>query len=67
MAYFPFGGGGRFCIGDRFAWMEGVLMLATILQRWRLALPDPAQAELPLTPKFTMRPQSGVGIRVEVR
>ena len=32
-AYFPFGGGGRQCIGESFAWMEGVLILATIAQQ----------------------------------
>ena len=29
-AYFPFGGGARQCIGEHFAWMELVLMVATI-------------------------------------
>ena len=35
-AYFPFGGGTRVCIGEPFAWMEGILVLATLAQRWRL-------------------------------
>lgn len=39
-AYFPFGGGPRRCIGDGFASMEGVLVLATLASRWRLRL-DP--------------------------
>jgi cytochrome P450 len=29
-AYFPFGGGNHMCIGEGFAWMEGVLVLVTI-------------------------------------
>jgi cytochrome P450 len=61
--YFPFGGGRRQCIGEGFAWMEGVLSLATIAQRWRLHfLPDyPAipQAKITLRPKhpMMMRPE----------
>jgi len=56
--YFPFGGGGRQCIGEGFAWMEGVLSLASIAQRWRLRFvptyPVVAQAKITLRPKFPM-------------
>jgi cytochrome P450 len=37
-SYFPFGGGTRMCIGDQFAWTEGMLLLATLAQRWRAEL-----------------------------
>ncbi len=67
MAYLPFGGGARFCIGDRFAWTEGVLMLATLLQNWHLRLPDPTVEALPLTPKFTLRPSGPVPVVMERR
>jgi cytochrome P450 len=56
--YFPFGGGGRQCIGEGFAWMEGVLSLATIAQKWRLKFvptyPVVAQAKITLRPKYPM-------------
>jgi cytochrome P450 len=56
--YFPFGGGGRQCIGEGFAWMEGVLALATIAQRWRLHFvpkyPIVPQARITLRPKFPL-------------
>jgi len=56
--YFPFGGGRRQCIGEGFAWMEGVLSLATIAQRWKLSFlgryPVIPQAKITLRPKFPM-------------
>ncbi len=35
-AYYPFGGGGRQCIGNSFAMIEATLILATLAQRYRL-------------------------------
>jgi cytochrome P450 len=62
-AYFPFGGGGRQCIGESFAWMEGVLLLATIAQKWRLRLlPD---QQIDVQPKITLRPKYPIHMRVE--
>jgi len=45
-SYFPFGGGPRRCIGEGFAYMEGVLVLATLASRWKLCLTsrDPVEA-----------------------
>jgi cytochrome P450 len=57
-AYFPFGGGGRQCIGESFAWMEATLALATIAQRWRLELVPGQRIEL--QPKITLRPKDGI-------
>jgi cytochrome P450 len=59
-AYFPFGGGGRQCIGESFAMMEATLALATIAQRWRLAL-VPGQTIEP-QPKITLRPKGGIRV-----
>jgi cytochrome P450 len=57
-AYFPFGGGPRQCIGNGFATMEAVLLLATIAQRFRLSL-APGQRITP-TPYVTLRPEPGI-------
>ena len=35
-SYFPFGAGARRCIGESFAWMEGILLIATLARRWRM-------------------------------
>jgi cytochrome P450 len=41
-AYFPFGGGPRVCIGNGFAMLEAVLLLATFGQHYRFTLePEP--------------------------
>jgi cytochrome P450 len=56
--YFPFGGGARVCIGERFAWMEGVLILATIAQKWKLRLAEGQRVE-PL-PLITLRTKYGM-------
>lgn len=64
-SYFPFGGGPRLCIGEPFAWMEGVLVTATIAQRWRMRLAA-GQAVEPL-PLVTLRPKHGMRMRLERR
>lgn len=64
-AYFPFGGGARVCIGEHFAWMEGVLLLATLAQRWRLRLkPGHPVAYRPL---LTLRAKYGMQMIAESR
>jgi cytochrome P450 len=62
--YIPFGGGPRICIGERFAMMEAVLVLAVMLQRWRLEMagPDPVPF-----PSITLRPEGGPVMRVRSR
>jgi len=64
-SYFPFGAGARQCIGEAFAWMEGVLLLATIAQKWRLHL-VPAQRVEP-QPLITLRPKYGMRMQLEKR
>src|SRR5205814_7289712 len=57
-SYFPFGGGPRVCIGEQFAWMEGVLLIATIAQGWKMRL-APDQIVEP-KPMITLRPRYGM-------
>ena len=63
--YFPFGGGIRRCIGEGFAWLEGVLLLATLGRHWRLrVVPD---YQLSLQPRITLRPKNGLPVTLERR
>ena len=62
-AYFPFGGGPRICIGNSFAQMEAVLLLAAIAQQFRLTLQPDAQM-VPLA-SMTLRPKHGVPVQLE--
>jgi cytochrome P450 len=64
-AYLPFGAGPRVCIGEPFARMEGVLVLASIARRWRLRL-DPA-IPVEMQAVVTLRPRSGIRMRLEPR
>ena len=62
-AFFPFGAGSRSCIGESFAWMEGVLVLATLCRRWRMRLD---QEGFPaMEPRITLRPRGHVWMRAE--
>ena len=60
-AYFPFGGGGRVCIGRKLAMMEGALIIARILQAFRLNLVPGQRIEI--EPMITLRPSGNVGGR----
>jgi cytochrome P450 len=64
-SYFPFGGGPRICIGESFAWMEAILLLATISQRWRPRFVPEVRVEL--QPLLTLRPKNGMPMRLERR
>lgn len=58
-AYFPFGGGSRLCIGEAFAWTEGVLALAIMARRWEAELlpnhPIAMEAAVTMRPRYGLR------------
>ena len=64
-AYFPFGGGPRLCIGEQFAWMEGILIIVGLAQKFRLRL-VPGHKVMP-QPLITLRPKYGMKMTVERR
>lgn len=57
-AYFPFSAGDRHCIGEGFAWQEALLILATLVERWRFEL-VPGQTIRP-RPSVTLRPDGPI-------
>ncbi len=60
--YFPFGCGTRVCIGEQFAWLEGVLLLATLAQEWSPEL-LPGES-LAAAPSVTLRPAGPLRMKV---
>jgi len=61
-AFFPFGAGQRMCIGNNFALMEGVLILAMLYQRFTVKVVE-GHPVVPL-PRVTLRPQHGIRIQL---
>ncbi len=64
-AYVPFGGGARRCIGEEFAWTEGVLVLARLARAFRFEMCD--ERELEMVPLVTLRAKGPVAMRVTRR
>ncbi|MBK4215722.1 cytochrome P450 [Paracoccus caeni] len=64
-AFLPFGSGPRICVGASFALQEAVIILATLLARFRFTAiprrnPEPRMI-------LTLRPHGGVWLKVEAR
>lgn len=65
MAYFPFGGGPRVCIGNTFAMLESMLVLATVASQWSMQLV--LGQEIRLAPVLTLRPRNGIRVLLSKR
>jgi cytochrome P450 len=61
--YFPFSGGVRGCIGEGFAWTEGILLIATLARKWKLRLLP--EQKIAMNPLMTLRPKFGMKMKVE--
>jgi len=66
-SYFPFGAGSRQCIGEGLAWMEGVLVLAAVIQQWTIRRIPGQSTSLKVTPAITLRPKGGLPLIVQRR
>jgi cytochrome P450 len=64
-AYFPFSAGDRHCIGEGFAWQEALLILATLVERWKFEL-LPGQ-RIGTRPSVTLRPDKPINMVVRAR
>lgn len=64
-AYIPFGAGTRSCIGKHFANLEALMVLSSLLARYRLELVD--TRPLPLRPRVTLSPARPVRVRLVSR
>lgn len=63
--YFPFGGGVRRCIGESFAWTEGILLIASLARKWKLRLMP--EQKIGLQPMITLRPKFGMKMQIHKR
>lgn len=64
-AYYPFGGGARFCMGAGLALLQGPLILATLSQKYRLRVA--AEHEVHPRATITIMPKGGLPVTVERR
>jgi cytochrome P450 len=65
LAFLPFGAGPRTCIGNHFAMVEGVLLLALIAQHYALTLVPGHKVEMELA--VTLRPRHGLPMILQPR
>ena len=64
-SFLPFGAGPRRCLGEPLAWLEAILVIATLAQRWRLRLPP--GTTVALRGGTSLQPLGGLPMIVERR
>ena len=64
-AYFPFGGGSKMCIGEPFARMEAVLVIAALAQRLQFHAID--TKPVGIEARGALRPSRAIRLRVALR
>jgi cytochrome P450 len=57
-SYFPFSSGSRQCLGEAFAWLEAVIAISVIAQKWQLKLAPGHRVEM--QPQLTLRSKFGM-------
>ena len=60
--YLPFGGGGRFCVGNNFALYEMLLLLVQFVRAFEIKPIEPLQ--VPFNPLLTLRPKDAVRVQL---
>lgn len=62
-AFFPFGAGPRYCVGQAFAVMEMLLVIAAVVPRWHFRLRPDATVRPQL--RGTLQPEFGLPMTIE--
>ncbi len=65
LQYLPFGGGGRFCIGNNFALYEIMILLIQFVKAFKIIPKSPK--EIPFNPLLTLRPKDPVMVELIAR
>ena len=64
-SYFPFGGGGRGCIGENLAWTEGILLISILCRRWKMEHIRGQKVEV--KPLLNLRPKYKIHMKLMKR
>jgi cytochrome P450 len=66
-AWFPFGAGGRACIGRELALMEMEQIMTLVNQRFRLKFAPDQSPDVEPNPLISLEPRNGIKVQIDVR